>query len=93
MEPNLGQALHLINGDVTGNRILSGKVVATMITEGKSSEQIIDSLYIRAFGRRPTQTEKSQLLAQIGTDPKMVKQDLEDVFWALLNAKDFMFNH
>jgi len=93
MEPNLGQALHLINGDVTGNRILSGKVVATMITEGKSSEQIIDSLYIRAFGRRPTQTEKSQLLAQIGTDPKMVKQDLEDVFWALLNAKEFMFNH
>ena len=93
MEPNLGQALHLINGDVTGNRIVSGKVVATMITEGKPSEQIIDSLYIRAFGRKPTQTERSQLLAQIDTDPKKIKQDLEDVFWALLNAKEFMFNH
>ena len=93
MEPNLGQALHLINGDATGNRIVSGKVVATMITEGKSSEQIIDSLYIRAFGRKPTQTERSQLLAQIDADPKKIKQDLEDVFWALLNAKEFMFNH
>ena len=93
MEPNLGQALHLINGDATGNRIVSGKVVATMITEGKSPEQIIDSLYIRAFGRKPTQTERSQLLAQIDTDPKKIKQDLEDVFWALLNAKEFMFNH
>ena len=93
MEPNLGQALHLINGDATGNRIVSGKVVANMITEGKTPEQIIDSLYIRSFGRKPTQTEKSQLLAQIDTDPKKVKQDLEDVFWALLNAKEFMFNH
>ena len=93
MEPNLGQALHLINGDATGNRIVSGKVVANMISEGKTTEQIIDSLYIRAFGRKPTQTEKSQLLAQINTDPKKVKQDLEDVFWALLNAKEFMFNH
>ncbi|MEC7861156.1 MAG: DUF1549 and DUF1553 domain-containing protein, partial [Verrucomicrobiota bacterium] len=93
MEPNLGQALHLINGDATGNRIVSGKVVATMITEGKPPEQIIDSLYIRAFGRKPTQTERSQLLAQIDTDPKKIKQDLEDVFWALLNAKEFMFNH
>jgi hypothetical protein len=93
MEPNLGQALHLINGDATGNRIVSGKAVANMITEGRSSEQIIDSLYIRAFGRKPTQTEKSQLIAQIDTDPKKIKQDLEDVFWALLNAKEFMFNH
>ena len=64
-----------------------------MISEGKTTEQIIDSLYIRAFGRKPTQTEKSQLLAQIDNDPKKVKQDLEDVFWALLNAKEFMFNH
>lgn len=93
MEPNLGQALHLINGDATGNRIVSGKVVTNMISEGKSPEQIIESLYIRAFGRGPTQTEKSQLLAQIDTDPKKAKQDLEDVFWALLNAKEFMFNH
>ena len=93
MEPNLGQALHLINGDATGNRIVSGKVVANMINEGNSPEIIIDSLYIRAFGRKPTQTERSQLLAQIDTDPKKIKQDLEDVFWALLNAKEFMFNH
>ena len=93
MEPNLGQALHLINGDATGNRIRSGKVVQTMLEEGKSSEAIIDSLYIRTFGRRPTQTEKTQLIAKINVDPKQSREDLEDLFWALLNAKEFMFNH
>ena len=93
MEPNLGQALHLINGDATGNRIRSGKVVQTMLEEGKSSEAIIDSLYIRTFGRKPTQTEKTQLIAKISVDPKQSREDLEDLFWALLNAKEFMFNH
>jgi hypothetical protein len=93
MEPNLGQALHLINGDATGNRIRSGKVVQTMLKAGKSSEEIIDSLYIKTFGRMPTQTEKNQLVAKINTDPKQSREDLEDLFWALLNAKEFMFNH
>ena len=93
MEPNLGQALHLINGDATGNRIRSGKVVQTMLDSGKSSEEIIDSLYIRTFGRKPTETEKTQLIAKINVDPKQSREDLEDLFWALLNAKEFMFNH
>ena len=93
MEPNLGQALHLINGDATGNRIRSGKVVQTMLKAGKPSEEIIDSLYIKTFGRMPTQTEKNQLVAKINTDPKQSREDLEDLFWALLNAKEFMFNH
>ena len=93
MEPNLGQALHLINGDATGNRIRSGKVVQTMLDTGKSSEEIIDSLYIRTFGRKPTETEKTQLIAKINLDPKQSREDLEDLFWALLNAKEFMFNH
>ena len=93
MEPNLGQALHLINGDATGNRIRSGKVVQTMLDSGKSSEEIIESLYIRSFGRKPTETEKTQLIAKINVDTKKSREDLEDLFWALLNAKEFMFNH
>ncbi|MCP4849262.1 MAG: DUF1553 domain-containing protein [Verrucomicrobiaceae bacterium] len=93
MEPNLGQALHLINGDATGNRIVSGKVVASMLAEGKSPEQIIQNLYIRTFSRLPTTTENDQLLAKIDKDPAKIRQDLEDVFWALLNAKEFIFNH
>ena len=93
MEPNLGQALHLINGDATGSRIASGKVVATMLKDGKSPEHVIENLYVRTFSRLPTETELSQLLEKIDKDPKKVRQDLEDVFWALLNAKEFIFNH
>ncbi len=93
MDPNLGQALHLINGETTGNRVVQGKVVETMLAAGKTPEQIIDSLYIRTFSRRPTETERGQLTGKIDPDPAKARQDLEDIFWALLNAKEFMFNH
>ena len=93
MEPNLGQALHLINGDATGNRIASGKVVAEMLAAGKTPEQVIENLYIRTFSRLPSVTERGQLLAKIDQDPAKHRQDLEDIFWALLNAKEFIFNH
>ena len=35
MEPSLSQALHLLNGDTTNNRIKQGKVVANSLNDGK----------------------------------------------------------
>ncbi|MEZ5305305.1 MAG: DUF1553 domain-containing protein [Verrucomicrobiales bacterium] len=94
MEPNLGQALHLINGDTTGDRIRNGKVVESLLAEGKPPAEILDNLYIRCFARKPTDTERQSIqkaLDEAGAEKH--REVLEDVFWALLNSKEFMFNH
>ncbi|MGE4551400.1 MAG: DUF1549 domain-containing protein, partial [Opitutales bacterium] len=92
MEPNLSQALHLLNGDVVNNRITQGKVVKNLVEEGKSHETVIDELYVRCLSRKPTPSEKANLLAAVnGEEDK--KTALEDTFWALLNSKEFIFNH
>lgn len=93
MEPNLGQALHLINGDATHNRIRQGKLVESELTEGKTSDQIIDELYLRCFSRKPSDEERTQLTQAITEAGDQKREALEDIFWALLNSKEFMFNH
>ena len=95
MEPNLSQALHLLNGDATHNRIQQGKLVPTMWEQKKTPEAIIRHLYLRTVNREPVADERSKLLAAVeeGKDATQKQQILNDSFWALLNSKEFIFNH
>lgn len=92
MEPNLSQALHLLNGDAVNAKVLNGGLVKKLLKEGKQPSDIIEELYLRALGRPPTgaETTKLQTFFTEGKKPDVV---LNDLFWALLNAKEFVFNH
>jgi hypothetical protein len=95
MEPNLSQALHLLNGESTHNRIERGKVVARLREEGLAPDAIIENLYLRCLGRKPTGQERAGLLESVATaaDEKETHEILNDIFWAILNSKEFIFNH
>ncbi len=92
MEPNLSQALHLLNGDAVNSKVVNGGVVKKLLKQGKQPKEIIEELYLRAFGRLPTATEMTKLQNFFveGKDQSVV---LNDIFWSLLNAKEFVFNH
>ena len=91
MEPSLSQALHLLNGDVTNTRIGQGKVVSNLLKKEKKPEEVIVDLYLRCYSRMPTAAEKANLLASL--DQEKPDDGLRDIFWALLNSKEFVFNH
>ena len=92
MEPNLSQALHLLNGDAVHNRVRNGGVVRKLLKELKDPGAVIESLYLRCLSRAPTDTEKTKLLESLeGESPP--EEVLEDIFWAILNSKEFIFNH
>ncbi len=94
MEPNLSQALHLLNGNTVQSKISSGAVIGTMLKEKKSPKDIATELYLRTLTRRPTDKE-IQKLDKLFSDAKPDEQRkiLEDLFWALLNSEEFIFNH
>jgi Protein of unknown function (DUF1553)/Protein of unknown function (DUF1549) len=92
VDPNLSQALHLLNGDTVQNKIEQGGVVKSLLKRGQTPEQIIANLYLRCLSRPPSAEELAKLKAfcKAGSAPEQV---LNDVFWSLLNAKEFVFNH
>jgi hypothetical protein len=92
MEPNLSQALHLLNGDTLAEKIQAGGLIKKMLDEKKPHDQIIEEMYIRALTRPATEKEKAAMLEILKDDPNP-QITLEDAFWAILNSREFVFNH
>ena len=90
--PTLSQALHLINGSIVYGKIRSGGVVNRMITEKKPVDEVIQSLYVRCLSRKATEPELAAL-RDVVAKSKSPREGLEDVFWAVLNSREFLFNH
>ena len=92
MEPNLGQALHLMNGENVHAKVKEGGVVKRLLDEKKTPPQVVAELYLRSLSRRPTDDETKAIETQLA-GAKDPRPPLEDVFWALLNSREFLFNH
>jgi len=92
LEPTLSQSLHLLNGDATTQRIRNGTLITRRLAEKKLPAQILEELYIRCLSRKPTPVEVTKLMALIDAEPDKNKA-LEDVFWAIMNTREYMFNH
>ena len=92
LEPTLSQSLHLLNGGTVEPKVAQGNIVGKMLQEKKTPAQVIEHLYIRCLTRPPKPDELKELLALVEKS-KDKKQALEDVFWAIMNSREFMFNH
>jgi len=103
-DPSIAQALHVINGD-TLNKKLSAPdgTVALFVKLGMSDNRIIEHLFLAAYGRYPREAEKAEITAKLmesraGNASPEAKRDarrqaIEDMAWALLSSKEFLFNH
>ncbi|MEX2356764.1 MAG: DUF1553 domain-containing protein, partial [Pirellulaceae bacterium] len=90
--PTLSQALHMLNGSATQGKISNGKLVEGWLKEELTNDEIVDRIYIRSLSRKPTAEEREKLNAILAEDENR-QRGLEDVFWAVLNSREFVFNH
>ncbi|MDE2508563.1 MAG: hypothetical protein KGM43_15235, partial [Planctomycetota bacterium] len=55
-------------------------------------EEIVENLYLRTLCRPPTPEETSRWSAEL-KQAGSLSDAAEDLFWALLNSREFTFNH
>jgi uncharacterized protein DUF1549/uncharacterized protein DUF1553 len=94
-EANLAQSLHLLNSTEIQGKLTaaSGNAARLAGDTARPHEDKIRELYLLAFSRTPTTEESSIALAHIQKNEKEPKRAYEDIVWALINTKEFLFNH
>jgi hypothetical protein len=96
LRPAIGQSLHLMNSDQLHAKLTSTEAAARvqrLAASAASPREIVTELYLACYARRPTEEELTVATAGFGDDPAVRRQAIEDVFWALLNSAEFVFNH
>ena len=87
----LAQALHLINGSTINEKLRSGTLPRLFASKLPDAE-LIQGLYLRALSRSASATELAAWKSQLAQSPDRAAT-AEDLLWALLNSREFAFNH
>jgi hypothetical protein len=91
--PAIAQALAMLNSNAIQDKIKDGNGTLTaLLKSGKPDADILETLYLSAFARRPNAAETRTLLEMVSKAPSK-EEGFQDVLWALLNSKEFLFNH
>lgn len=92
-EPSMAQVLHIANGETINKKLSAkGNRVERLLEKKLTPGQMVEEIYLSALARYPTETEK-QKLAQVISEATDLRPAVEDVYWAVLSSKEFLFNH
>jgi len=94
-EPSVSQVLHISNGDTLNQKLSAkGNRIDHLLREKAPLEKIIEEAYLSALSRDPSDTEKEKVLTVLKAEPEKTRRAaVEDMYWALLSSKEFLFNH
>jgi hypothetical protein len=96
VQASVQQALMMMNGKFVKEATRSARsaTVATVIDSKRPRPlaKRIEDLYLATLSRKP-RTEEIERLLQYVVAAGEDKQNLRDIFWALLNSTEFILNH
>ncbi len=92
-EANLAQALHLLNSDEIQSKLArAGARAEAMAKDPRPDVEKVDELFTWAFAHKPSDDQRALALAHINKHATNKKLAYENILWALINTKEFVFN-
>ena len=94
-EVNIAAVLHLLNSETVTSKVThEGGMLARLVRDVIDDRKVTEELFMTFFSRMPTEKEMDTVLGHVGKQGAgKRKQAFEDIMWALMNSKEFMFNH
>jgi hypothetical protein len=94
---NLAQNLHLMNSAEVLGKVssASGRAATLSADASLSSEQKLRKIFLLVYSRNPKPRELERALRHLSRAKNRTEEKaaLEDLLWALINTKEFMYNH
>lgn len=92
-DASLAQSLHLLNSqDILGKVSFDAGRAAKLAADTRPFEERMRELYLLAFSRLP-EADELEVARNYVTSKQSSREAFEDVVWALVNTKEFLFNH
>lgn len=92
-ESNLAQALQLINGGTVNDRLRDpANRIGKLLAAKTADPDILKNLFLVTLSRLPNDDESKAMLGHVAAAMDKRKA-WEDVHWALINSKEFLFRH
>ncbi len=90
-QPNIAQALHLLNGDFLNKKIADAKGrIEGLLKAKKTPADMVHELYLVTVSRAPRPEEVDRALHWINRAPTP-REGVQDLLWVLLNSREFLF--
>jgi hypothetical protein len=92
-EASLAMTLHLLNSQEVQDKIArAGGRADQMVKDPRPDAEKVTELFVLATGSKPSKEKLDLALEHIAKHEKTKKLAYENIIWALLNSKGFLFN-
>jgi hypothetical protein len=94
-QPSLVQVLHLSNGSTINDKLSAktGRVTQLLATD-PTPQALTEEAWLRCLSRPPTEAERKPIEEMLtAAKPEEKREIVEDMYWALLTSREFLFRH
>jgi len=93
-QPTDAQRLHMLNSRTIQKKIENSPKLRGLIRAARGDRnRLINILYVNILSRRPTPSETATAKEYFNSDRINSRQAVNDITWALINSKEFLFRH